>query len=426
MQASLRAWVLRAARGGVHGFRDMPAPVLLSLLCASALSPLLPAVAGLGAAAIAGSAVLSSVGGGALAGIITNAADRPRFKGASQGQAESGIEERIAEEIGRVLAAGDASARALRAEIAVVLRQIDAGGAVVRAALEEADERVRRDVIAAVEVLGADFAEMRFLVGDVAVSAARIQESLDVQGADIRAIIEQNRRQSADIRLFREDVAAMTRRSGAARQAGVNGGGGGPRWELECPYRGLLPFEEADAEVFYGRERLTAELAVLLAARAARGGMVVVTGASGAGKSSLLRAGLLPKLAEGLQVAGSRQWPRIIMTPAKDPVTELAARLAALGGGTTMAIRDELACEPGQAHLAVRSAVLADAARRPGRRDGPAAGGARLVLIVDQFEQVFTLSPGPGGEAERQAFITALHAAASSRRGQGRSRPQWS
>ena len=64
-----------------------------------------------------------------------------------------------------------------------------------------------------------------------------------------------------------------------------------------CPYRGLLPFRESDADVFYGRERLAAELAVKLAARAADGGLVVVTGASGSGKSSLLRAGLLPILA---------------------------------------------------------------------------------------------------------------------------------
>jgi hypothetical protein len=332
MQGSLRAWMVRAARGGVRGLRDMPAPALLSLLCAPAFSPLLPAVAGLGAVAIAGSTVLSSVGGGALSGIITSAVDRAMPKGAPGGSAAV-MEARVAEEIGRVLAAGDADAQALRAEIAAVLRQIDAGGIVVRAALEEGDERVRREIIAAIETLGADFAEMRFLIGDVAVAAALIQQSLDVQGADIRAIIEQNQRQSADIRLFREDVAVMARRSGTDGQGDASEDGGGQRWARGCPYRGLLPFEEADAEVFYGRERLTAELAVMVAGRARRGGMVVVTGASGAGKSSLLRAGLLPKLAGGQQVAESQLWPRIIMTPTRNPLTELAARLAAWAAG---------------------------------------------------------------------------------------------
>ena len=96
----------------------------------------------------------------------------------------------------------------------------------------------------------------------------------------------------------------------------------GARGMRGCPYRGLLPFGESDADVFYGRERLAAELTAKLAARAASGGLVVVTGASGAGKSSLLRAGLLPILAQGRQIPGSGRWPRIVMTPTKDPLTE--------------------------------------------------------------------------------------------------------
>ena len=190
------------------------------------------------------------------------------------------------------------------------------------------------------------------------------------------------------------------------------------RWARGCPYRGLLPFGESDAEVFYGRERLAAELAVKLAARAASGGLVVVTGASGSGKSSLLRAGLVPILARGQQVPGSDRWARIVMTPTKDPLSELAARLAAVGGADALAVRDGLARHPDQAHLAVRSAMLAAAARDA---EPPASGdgAARLVLIVDQFEQVFTLNPDLGGEAARQAFITALCSAAANPAGPG-------
>ena len=188
---------------------------------------------------------------------------------------------------------------------------------------------------------------------------------------------------------------------------------GAARLMDRCPYRGLLAFGESDAEVFYGRERLAAELAVKLASRGARGGLMVVTGASGSGKSSLLRAGLLPILARGQQVPGSDQWPRIVMTPTKDPLTELAARVAAVGGLDALAVRDGLARHPDQAHLAIRSAVLAAAARFDGEPSASGDGGGRLVLIVDQFEQVFTLNPGPGGEAARQAFITALCSAAA-------------
>jgi len=179
-----------------------------------------------------------------------------------------------------------------------------------------------------------------------------------------------------------------------------------------CPYRGLLSFDESDARLFYGRERLAAGLAAKLISRGADGGMVVVTGASGSGKSSLLRAGLLPILARGQRVQGSERWPRIVMTPTKDPLAELAIRLAAVGGPDALAVREGLARHPDQAHLAVRSAVLAAAALRDEEAQAPADHDARLVLIVDQFEQVFTLNSDPDGEDTRQAFITALCAAA--------------
>jgi WD40 repeat protein/transcriptional regulator with XRE-family HTH domain len=253
-------------------------------------------------------------------------------------------------------------------------------------------------------------------------------------------------------------AAALGRVPAADVLAARDGGAPAARWERECPYRGLLPFGESDAEVFYGRERLAADLAVKLACRAAGGGLVVVTGASGSGKSSLLRAGLLPILARGLQVPGSEGWPRIVMTPTQDPLTELAARLAAVGGLDPLAVREGLARHPDQAHLAVRSAVLAaadrrqerpmagdgaarpvagdgaarpvagDGAARPVAGDGAARpvagdGATRLVLIVDQFEQVFTLTPDLGGEAARQAFITALCSAAEHRAGPGRVPP---
>ncbi|HEV3292117.1 MAG TPA: AAA family ATPase, partial [Streptosporangiaceae bacterium] len=231
--------------------------------------------------------------------------------------------------------------------------------------------------------------------------------------------------------LTRELFVAAARGRGAAedvlaaREGRAPGGVGdrvAPRLR-GCPYRGLLPFGESDAEVFYGRERLAAELAVKLAARAGRGGMVVVTGASGAGKSSLLRAGLLPILARGQQIPGSDRWSRIVMTPTKDPLTELAARLAAVGGPDALAVRDELAGHPDRAHLAIWSAVLAAAARSDEQPPASADCAARLVLIVDQFEQIFTLNPDSGGEAARQCFITALCSAAANPVGPGQVPP---
>ena len=200
-------------------------------------------------------------------------------------------------------------------------------------------------------------------------------------------------------------------------------GHGAPQWIRGCPYRGLLPFSESEAAVFYGRERLAAELAAKLADRIGHGGMVVVTGASGSGKSSLLRAGLLPILAQGQQIPGSDRWPCIVMTPTKDPLTELAARLAAVGGSDTFSVRDGLARHPDQAHLAVWPAALAAETRRDREPAASGDGAARLVLVVDQFEQVFTLNPEPDGAATRQAFITALCSAAANPVGPGQEPP---
>jgi WD40 repeat protein len=405
MQASVRAWVLRAARETARGLRSMPSSMLLAVLGASALVPVVGAAIGAGVIPMAAGGVVSSLGGGMLSGILTEVVQGKDDAAASP----AGLEKRLAARIEQVLAAGDANARALRAEIGALLERIDAGGTALRAAMEEGDERVRRDVVAALDALGDHFVELGFLIKDVARTAAEIQQGLDVQGVNLRAIQDQNERQSADIRIVRDDIAFIVSRITATTDAGDAAGSQGPRWTGGCPYRGLLPFGETDADIFYGRERMTAELAVKVAAQAARGGLVVVTGASGAGKSSLLQAGLMRKLAEGQQVPGSQDWPRILMTPTADSLTELAGRLAVVSGTPLTAIRDELAAR-GEEHLPFWQAALAAAARRG--LSAPDNVNARLVLIVDQFEQLFTLNTGPEGKAAQQALITALCAAA--------------
>ena len=406
MQASVRSFVLRAARETGHGIRSMPTGALLALLAASALIPVVGPLVGVAGTALAVGNLVSSVGGGMLTGIITEMV-RPGDDDAGT-PSPAGLEKRLAAKIEQVLAAGDADARALRAEIGALLARIDAGGTALRAAMEEGDEQVRRDIIAALDALGDHFVELGFLIKDVARAAAEIQRGLDEQGANLRAIQDQNERQATDIRIVRDDLQLLIGRVSAAAASGEAAGRRGPRWTDGCPYRGLLPFGEKDADIFYGRERVTAELTVKVAGQAVRGGLVIVTGASGAGKSSLLQAGLMRKLAEGQQVPGAQDWPRILMTPTADPLTELAGRLAALSGMPLSAIKDELAKRPDQAHLTVWQAALSAAARRGLSADGD----TRLVLIVDQFEQLFTLNTGEAGKAAQQALITALCAAA--------------
>ena len=131
-----------------------------------------------------------------------------------------------------------------------------------------------------------------------------------------------------------------------------------------CPYKGLASFEDADAALFFGRERLVGELA----ARTVSVGLLAVVGASGSGKSSLIAAGLLPSLSSGL-LPGSERWRSTVMRPGEHPLAELKALHA----------------------------------RTPDKE-------GRLVLVVDQFEEVFTICQR---EDERTEFVEHLVEAAA-------------
>ncbi|GAA4813420.1 helix-turn-helix domain-containing protein [Streptomyces ziwulingensis] len=179
-----------------------------------------------------------------------------------------------------------------------------------------------------------------------------------------------------------------------------------------CPYPGLASFGRRDAQWFFGRERATAALVehVTRHLRAGSdGGPVVVVGPSGAGKSSLLHAGLLPALACGaLPVTGARAWPALCLTPTSRPLAELLRGLSRVTGLDAERVRR--ASEAGHDELA---ALVREAVHGPGGLPRQAAVGRHtpppsgLVLLIDQFEEVFTLC---GSEDERHRFVRALHA----------------
>ncbi len=186
-----------------------------------------------------------------------------------------------------------------------------------------------------------------------------------------------------------------------------------------CPYLGLVPFEERDARVFYGRGELVAQLVHRLSGRLDGPGMLLVAGESGAGKSSLLRAGLMPWLAAGALVPGSQRWPRRVIRPGGSPLRELAMQLADIAGADPVSVYRSLSAVPDEAPMLVEQAVRIAAARGPiAGPDGPADAAAcappRLVLVVDQFEELFTVGEdGDADRMEREAFIAALDSAAT-------------
>lgn len=153
----------------------------------------------------------------------------------------------------------------------------------------------------------------------------------------------------------------------AGRDLHVHYGDGVRRTEpapADCPYPGLAPFGQDDARWFFGRDRLTADLLTHLDERGRTGGVQVVLAPSGAGKSSLLRAGLAAALARGA-LPGSAGWRQQVITPTAAPLAVLADAITALDG------------DP----------------------------GTGAVLVVDQFEELFTLCDD---DTRRHTFVDVI------------------
>ncbi len=161
------------------------------------------------------------------------------------------------------------------------------------------------------------------------------------------------------------------------------------------PYLGLVPFEERDARPFYGRDELADQLMRRLAERLDGAGILLVAGESGSGKSSLLRAGLLPRLAAGGLGPVSERWPRRMIRPTASPLRELAMALAELAGTDPVSVYWSLRAAPDEAAMLAEQAARTAAGHGADRgSDGPSGAAAgvppRLVLVVDQFEELFT------------------------------------
>ncbi|MEO1233952.1 MAG: protein kinase, partial [Myxococcota bacterium] len=174
------------------------------------------------------------------------------------------------------------------------------------------------------------------------------------------------------------------------------------------PFKGLLTFTERDAARFYGRER---EVAAFVE-RLRKTSFLTVVGASGAGKSSFVQAGVIPRL---------REWGELVVVSMRPGRTPLQALVSALGthvtaplSGTTRSMEEsELSAEvslEGSEPESLASQLL----RTPSKlslflQQLAERHGARAVLFVDQFEEVVTLTED---DAERSAFVKAVCLAA--------------
>ncbi|MBD0266811.1 MAG: caspase family protein [Cyanobacteria bacterium Co-bin8] len=174
-----------------------------------------------------------------------------------------------------------------------------------------------------------------------------------------------------------------------------------------CPFRGLNPFEEAHAGHFFGREKITSQLARYVE----RSSFCAVVGASGIGKTSLLKAGLIPQLRQSQSASGEVVWDIRQITPDLNPLQSLAeAFIEPNAEGIERA--DQLrraesflqAGGPGLAQL-VRATLNDSQTNHPSKR---------LLLVIDQFERVLpaqvsrTEADPEKNSAARSQFIHCL------------------
>ena len=165
------------------------------------------------------------------------------------------------------------------------------------------------------------------------------------------------------------------------------------------PYRGLRPFEQADSADFFGRDMLIRRLLERLSEEGEHSRFLAVVGPSGSGKSSVVRAGVVPALRRGA-LPGSEHWFFVELLPGAHPLEELEAALLRVAVNPPPSLLEQL-------HADARGLL------RAVKRVLPADPAIDLVLVIDQFEELFTLVEN---EATRAHLLASLLAAVTDSR----------
>ena len=165
---------------------------------------------------------------------------------------------------------------------------------------------------------------------------------------------------------------------------------GGPAEDLDRPnpFKGLRAFDETDADRFFGRDAIVEELLAALESPGQVGRLTLVVGGSGSGKSSVVRAGLVPRVRRR-DIGGSAPWFVTTMLPGSSPFKELVEALRRIAVDDIGEVAESLLYGRVTLDQVVSSAV---------------PGGERVLLVIDQLEELFTLAP----DAEQGPFLDCL------------------
>ena len=185
------------------------------------------------------------------------------------------------------------------------------------------------------------------------------------------------------------------------------------------PFRSLQPFRFEDADIFFGRTKAIDDVLNALQNQAAAGtAFALIFGSSGSGKSSLVRAGVIPLLVQPGAIEGIGLWRRAEMRPsaaAPDIFFALANALVSAtalpevidGGVTAQELADALRKASGSISLVLKTALTQVSREVQAKEHLPLPPSARLVLLIDQFEELFTLTDRFSAETQK-GFVTAL------------------
>lgn len=166
--------------------------------------------------------------------------------------------------------------------------------------------------------------------------------------------------------------------------------------DFQNPFPGLRPFYFDDSYLFFGRDAQITELA----SRLRKNKFLAVVGTSGSGKSSLVRAGLLPELLSGTMVSAGSLWETAIMRPGGDPITNLAESIVQ---ADLYDPEEEEIVSQVRATLTRSGLGLIEAIRQCDIEEG-----SNLLIVVDQFEEIFRFRGSDDASDEQAAFFVNL------------------
>ena len=371
-----------------EGFRwaRLSPTALVASLTAAALAPVVAPVLGVGTVGVAVAGLVGSTGHNYLADFATDFVKRRR---ASLKRGAGGAAEDLDRALAEGLLGSSPASLALRREASMLLQRIGA----VDVALEAASADLRTALAEGLGQVGTTLHEFGWVLDDIQKSLVEIQETQALQLGIQKTQLEVSRRTLvATNLLLRQRHVSQNR--GAQIAEGVSGDFRSNGQTASPPYQGLAAFQAEDDGQFFGREALVAALL----ARLVEAPFLAVVGPSGSGKSSLVRAGLVPAIWTGALPASHACREAIVLTPGRHPLQELALRVATLAGIPAGALLDDLRADPSRLTLAIRQTLA-------GGEDG-----TKVAIVVDQFEEMFTIARDEG---EARRAIDALVAAAT-------------